>query len=169
MEENSHFGNPLPSEQPMLEQLYSVGSTCDAYRVRLYGKLHFLKRLKQQHVNDIRFVEAFQKEFEVGYGLEHPNLIRYLSFSDDGILMEYVDGETLTDFLLSHPNYFKVQAHSDKFVRQMLSVMQYLHDHREDQEAEEKPGTPGHRRQVEHEAGSRPALPPLIMNPFVER
>lgn len=130
MEENSHFGNPLPSEQPMLEQLYSVGSTCDAYRVRLYGKLHFLKRLKQQHVNDIRFVEAFQKEFEVGYGLEHPNLIRYLSFSDDGILMEYVDGETLTDFLLSHPNYFKVQAHSDKFVRQMLSVMQYLHDHR---------------------------------------
>ena len=129
MEETSHFGSPLPSEQPLLEQLHTAGSTCDAYRVRLYGKLHFLKRLKQKYANDIRYVEAFRKEFEVGYSLEHPNLVRYLSFSDDGILMEYVDGETLTDFLQSHPDYFKDQDHSDKFVHQMLRVMQYLHDH----------------------------------------
>lgn len=112
-----------------LEPLDTQGATCDTFRVKLYGKLHFLKRLKPEFANDIRHQEAFRKEFETGYRLEHPNLVRYISMSDDGILMEYIDGETLTQHLVNHPDYFKDRKNTDKFLRQLLYVVGYLHSH----------------------------------------
>lgn len=112
-----------------MEPLDTQGATCDTFRVKLYGKLHFLKRLKPELANDIRYQEAFRKEFETGYRLEHPNLVRYISMSDDGILMEYIDGETLTQHLSNHPDYFKDRKNTDKFLRQLLDSVGYLHSH----------------------------------------
>jgi serine/threonine protein kinase len=43
--------------------------------------------------------------------------------------MEYVDGETLAQRLTKNPDYFSNQRHKDKFVRQLLSALQYLHSH----------------------------------------
>ena len=112
-----------------IEQVESQGATCDTFRVKLYGKLHFLKRLKAEYAGDIRYREALRKEFETGYQLEHPNLVRYLSLDKNGILMEYVDGETLSQRLAKNPDYFNEQKHTDKFVRQLLGVLGYLHSH----------------------------------------
>ena len=112
-----------------IEQVESQGATCDTFRVKLYGKLHFLKRLKAEYAGDIRYREALRKEFETGYRLEHPNLVRYLSLDKNGILMEYVDGETLSQRLTKNPDYFNEQKHTDKFVRQLLGVLGYLHSH----------------------------------------
>ena len=105
------------------------GATCDTFRVKLYGKLHFLKRLKPAFSGDIRYREALRKEFETGYRLEHPNLVRYISLDDDSILMEYVDGESLSQLLATHPDYFRKQKNADKFVRQLLDAVGYLHSH----------------------------------------
>lgn len=112
-----------------MERTESRGATSDTFRVKLYGKLHFLKRLKKEFVGDVRYQEAFRKEFETGYRLEHPNLVRYISMTDEGILMEYVDGETLTQRISDHPNYFKDKKNFDKFIRQLLDVVGYLHAH----------------------------------------
>ena len=112
-----------------IEQIESQGATCDTFRVKVYGKLHFLKRLKAEYAGDIRYREALRKEFETGYRLEHPNLVRYLSLDKDGILMEYVDGETLSQRLTKNPDYFNGQKHTEKFVRQLLDVLVYLHSH----------------------------------------
>ena len=112
-----------------IEQVESQGATCDTFRVKLYGKLHFLKRLKAEYAGDIRYQEALRKEFETGYRLEHPNLVRYLLLDKNGILMEYVDGETLSQRLTKNPDYFNEQKHTDKFVRQLLGVLGYLHSH----------------------------------------
>lgn len=117
------------SRYETIEQMETQGSTCDTFRVKLYGKLHFLKRLKVEHVGDIRYQEALRKEFETGYRLEHPNLVRYLSLDDNSILMDYVDGETLSQRLTSHLDYFKNRKNTDKFVRQLLDVLDYLHSH----------------------------------------
>ena len=112
-----------------IEQMDTQGATCDTFRVKLYGKLHFLKRLKPEYAGDIRYQEALRKEFETGYRLEHSNLVRYLSLGKDGILMEYVDGETLSQRLSQNTDYFKQRKNTDKLVRQLLSVLQYLHSH----------------------------------------
>ena len=112
----------------LAEPLTVSGFICEAYRVKIYGKLHFLKKLKKEHEDNILFREALRKEFEIGFRLEHPNIVRYVSFHDDEILMEYVDGEDLLAFLNNHPTYFEDAEHFDKFVGQLLSALQYLHD-----------------------------------------
>ncbi|MBQ5981564.1 MAG: serine/threonine protein kinase [Prevotella sp.] len=125
--ESSRFSDEQPRFESM-EPVDSNGSTCDTFRVKLYGKLHFLKRLKPAFANDIRYQEAFQKEFETGYRLEHPHIVRYVSLSDEGILMEYVDGETLKQRIDSHPEYFN-KKNSEKLLRQLLDAVGYLHAH----------------------------------------
>lgn len=112
-----------------IERMDTRGATCDTFRVKLYGKLHFLKRLKAEYAGDIRYQEALRKEFETGFRLEHPNLVLYLSLDHDGILMEYVDGETLSQRLATNPDYFRNWKHTDKFVRQLLDALGYLHSH----------------------------------------
>ena len=115
-------------QDSLKESLPVSGFMCEAYRVKIYGKLHFLKKLKPEHEANILFREALRKEFEIGFRLEHPNIVRYVSFHDDEILMEYVDGEELLVFLKNHPTYFEDAEHFDKFVGQLLSALQYLHD-----------------------------------------
>lgn len=126
--DSSQFSDNQPRFEA-IEQMETQGATCDTFRVKLYGKLHFLKRLKPEHAGDICYQEAFRKEFETGYRLEHPSLVRYISLDADSILMEYVDGETLTELLANNSDYFKQQKNADKFVRQLLDVLGYLHSH----------------------------------------
>ena len=97
--DSSQFSDNQPRFDA-IEQIESQGATCDTFRVKVYGKLHFLKRLKAEYAGDIRYREALRKEFETGYRLEHPNLVRYARFDDD-----------------------------KKFVLQLLSALQYLHNH----------------------------------------
>ena len=114
---------------PDAELLPVGGSTCDCYRVRFYGKLHFLKRLKPEFRTDPRYVSALQKEFETGYRLDHPHLVRYVSKGDDYLLTEYVDGENFAQFAANHPEYFKSRKQTDRFLSQLLDVVGYLHQH----------------------------------------
>ena len=126
--ESSQFSDSQ-SRFDAIEQMEAQGATCDTFRVKLYGKLHFLKRLKSEYAGDIRYQEALRKEFETGYRLEHPNLVRYISLDNDSILMEYVEGETLSQRLATNPDYFKNRRNTDKFIRQLLDVIEYLHSH----------------------------------------
>lgn len=126
MESSQFSDGQSPFES--IEQIDAHGATCDSFRVKLYGKLHFLKRLKPAFTGDIRYLEALRKEFETGYRLEHPNLVRYISLTDDGILMEYVDGETLSQRIAAHPEYFTKQ-NTDKFLHQLLDAVACLHSH----------------------------------------
>lgn len=126
--ETSEFSNNQPSFSDA-ELLPVSGSTCDCYRVKLYGKLHFMKRLKPELMTDPRYVLALQKEFETGYRLDHPHLVRYVSKGDDYLLTGYVDGETLKQFVISHPDYFKSRKNANRFLSQLLEVVGYLHQH----------------------------------------
>ena len=126
--DSSQFSDNQPRFEA-IEQTETQGATCDTFRVKLYGKLHFQKRLKAEYAGDIRYQEALRKEFEIGYRLEHPSLVRYISLDADSILMEYVDGETLSQRLAENPDFFKKPQNTDKFVRQLLDVLGYLHSH----------------------------------------
>ena len=126
--ETSAFNESQPLYDAM-ELMPSQGSTCDTYRVKLYGKLHFLKRLKPQYANNIRYKEAFRKEFETGFRLEHPHLARYISFDGEGILMEYIDGVTLSELLANNPAYFSKKSQTDRLLCQLLDALRYLYSH----------------------------------------
>lgn len=114
---------------PDAELLPFGGSTCDCYRVKLYGKLHFMKRLKPELRTDPRYVAALQKEFETGFRLDHPHLVRYVSKGDDYLLTEYVDGMTLGTFVSENPDYFKSVQNTNRFLTQLMDVVGYLHQH----------------------------------------
>ena len=111
------------------EPLPYAGATCLAFRVRRYGKWHFLKRLKPEYANDPRYVAAMEKEFETAYRLDHPALPRYMEHGHDYILMEFIDGTTLTDFLEEHPEVFEEETSLHTFCLQLLQALQYLHAH----------------------------------------
>jgi len=111
--------------------LATNGSTSDTYKVRISGKWHFLKRPKQEFTNHPQYNAAFEKEFAIGYTLDHPNIVRYISKGRDKngfyFLTEYVDGQTLKDFISNNPTYFKKKENIQKFVEQLLSAISYLH------------------------------------------
>lgn len=111
------------------EPLSFSGATCHAFRVRRYGKWHFLKRLRPEYANDPRYVAAMEKEFETAYRLDHPSLPRYMEHGHDYILMEFIDGTALTDFLDEHPEVFEEEASLHTFCLQLLQALQYLHAH----------------------------------------
>lgn len=126
--DSSSFSD-IQQTYPDAELLPVGGSTCDCYRVKLYGKFHFMKRLKPELRTDPRYVSAMQKEFETGYRLDHPHLVRYVSKGEDYLLTEYVDGENLKVFTENHPDYFKSRQNADRFLSQLLDVVGYLHQH----------------------------------------
>ena len=70
-----------------------------------------------------------QKEFETGYRLDHPHLVRYVSKGDGYLLTDYVDGENLKQFVATHPDYFKSRKNTNRFLTQLLDVVSYLHQH----------------------------------------
>ena len=125
--DTSHFSSSQKTGMH-LEEICTNGSTCDTFRCKMYGKLIFVKKLKPQYASDIRYREALQKEFETGFRLEHPNLARYISLNEEEMHIEYIDGVTLSEKLANDQDYFSKRANSDKFITQLLSAVQYLHE-----------------------------------------
>lgn len=133
MDENSSFDRPIDffafSE---LTPLHTRGATSDTYKVCISGKWHFLKSLKKEYADHARYVVAFAKEFDIGYTLDHPHIVRYVSKGMEKgclyILTEYVDGMTLTEWMEHHPDYFKDKANRQRFVDQLFSAVSYLHN-----------------------------------------
>lgn len=110
----------------------NTGSTCNLYKARVYGKWILIKELKERYRNDVRFVEAFKKEQELGVTLNHPNLPRYeilaqLTSEKNWVVMEFIEGYTLPDFIKAHPYYFKDEVNVKKFVEETASAIRYLH------------------------------------------
>ena len=80
----------------------SPGSHCVLYKAMRRGKWFVLKTLKPCCAADPLFRHLLVKEFEIGYGLSHPNVAQTLGMEEvpdlgPCIVMEYVDGLTLRE------------------------------------------------------------------------
>lgn len=115
------------------EEFVANGSTSVCYKVQYYGKWLFKKRLKKEFRDNQIYVSAFRKEFELGLQLEHPNIVRYVDVKEDEdgvfIVTDYVDGKSLSSFMCENPNYFKLSANRKLFIKEILSAVDYLHQH----------------------------------------
>ncbi|MBR4387939.1 MAG: serine/threonine protein kinase [Prevotella sp.] len=121
--------SPHEEEPREEERFVASGGTCACYLLRKHGRLLLKKQLLPAFAHDERHRQALEKEFEVGFPLDHPNIPRYLECHDDWLLMEYVDGVTLTEFLRQHPGYFRKRQHARQFADELLSAVAYLHQH----------------------------------------
>ena len=97
------------------------------FKVRRHGKLHFEKRVAERYLHDIVTVEALRKEFEIGYGLQHPGIVRYLAFEDNALYEEYIDGLTLRQMLDNKDARLTAPEFLRDLCRQLLDAIDYLH------------------------------------------
>lgn len=98
------------------------------YKAKRYGKWFVLKGLKPEFQRKAVYNELLTKEFELGVQMDHPNIARTFSFETDPvagpcIVMEYVDGCTLKEFLAQSPS----RAVRMKVTKEILSAMSYFH------------------------------------------
>lgn len=132
----SDFITPSPDDDLMqdAEPLHLNGATSEAFKVRIDGRWLFMKRLRPEFSHDPRYRAMFQKEYELGSNLHHQHLAGYVDYNESSespyILMEYVEGRTLTDILASDPDYFSSEHTLHRFLSQLLQVLQYLHTQR---------------------------------------
>ena len=125
----SFFGNKA-TEEALHSARQAVGRTNGRYvffKVRRYGKLHFEKRVSDRFITDLVTVEALKKEFEIGYGLEHPGIVRYLAYEDNSIFEEYIDGQTLRQMLVANDRRLTDNSFLSNICRRLLEALGYLH------------------------------------------
>lgn len=98
------------------------------FKAKRFGKWHILKGLKPEFRPQLFYQELLRKEFELGVMLTHPNIVSVMGFEQDEklggcIVMEYVDGTRLSDFLNTKPSRKQI----DKVLDELLSAMSYHH------------------------------------------
>lgn len=98
------------------------------YTAKRYGKRYLLKAIspEYQSLTDIRLLQ--EKEFSLGISLSHSNIAETYSLEEVPelgrcIVMEYVDGMTLAQWLNSSPS----RAQRERVLAQLLEVMEYIH------------------------------------------
>ena len=88
-----------------IKEIETKGYSC-LYTATKFGKKVILKGLKQEFKKEIFYQDLLKKEFEISYSLDHPNIVKIIDFQNilnigDCIVMEYVEGVTLKEFVES--------------------------------------------------------------------
>ena len=126
---NSDFISPAQHEQE--EVLFDSGGTCDCYRLVKDNRVYCVKRPKKDMRDSEAYMNLFRKEFEMGSALNHPSIVRYVSYDEDEqgayIRMNFVEGNNLEEFIAQNPDYFKDKRHRKQFCDELLSAMSYIH------------------------------------------
>ena len=129
MSDNSEL-RPIRQAEPKSSEycdpvLIKDGTVSCLYRVSRAGKYFIIKTAKGEsgvHADLIR------REYELSIALSHPYIVSVFTYEDvtpvgPGIVMEYIDGYTLTEFLAQNPSGKLRQ----RAVDQLLDAVAYLH------------------------------------------
>lgn len=97
-------------------------------KVKRQGRWFLLKGLKEEFRNKPVYFELLKKEYELMVQLDHPNIVKaYTKEMNDTlgacIVMEYIDGVRLNEFLENKPSR---QARR-KVVDQLVDALAYIH------------------------------------------
>lgn len=95
------------------------------YETTLDGKKCLLKTARDGDANSSFLL---RREYEISCNLQHPNVLTPLKYATDtpvgpAIVMEYVEGVTLTDFLSTHPS----KSVRKRLLSEILEAVEYLH------------------------------------------
>ena len=124
------LGTAGMSEQIRLER---EGRTQIYYKVCVEGRYYFMKALRPEYATKEYYREMLRKEYELGSQLHSDFVVRYSNLVETPtecyLLMEYVNGMNLSEFLEANPHYFRSEANLKKFLRQTCLALLELHSH----------------------------------------
>ena len=105
--------------------LIKDGTVSCLYRVSRAGKYFIIKTAKGESGT---YADLIRREYELSIALNHPYIVSVFTFEEvtpvgPGIVMEYVDGCTLAEFLAQNPSK-KLRL---SIVEQLLDAVAYLH------------------------------------------
>ncbi len=125
------IGKKLDGRYEVL-QLVGVGGMANVYKARdvIDERLVAVKVLREEYASNEEFVRRFKNESKAIAALNHPNIVKVydVSFSDkmQSIVMEYIDGITLKDYIDQQKIIrWKEAVH---FTVQILRALQHAHD-----------------------------------------
>ncbi len=101
---------------------------CRLMKAQRYGIWNVLKGLKPEYTADKQFTQMLTKEYTLMVGLNHPNIVRTYGHENvpelgECIIMEYVDGRTLADFVRENPN----ASQRRQVAEELLDALAYCH------------------------------------------
>ena len=110
-------------------QLLSAKGHNAIYAATRFGRKYILKALAEPYRPSTPHVELLRKEFSIGVGLDHPNIVRLLDFGYMDsigwyIQMEFIDGITLEQFLANKPSV----STRRRIHFQLLDALSFLHE-----------------------------------------
>ena len=99
-------------------------------KAKRFGKWFLLKGLKEEYRKNPIYQNILLKEFEIMANLSHPSVVSVFSLEDVSpygtcIVMEYIDGESLVQFML-HPQSVEQRL---RVFYNILDAMRYIHAH----------------------------------------
>ena len=99
------------------------------YVATRFGRKYVLKALAEPYRESTPHIELLRKEFTIGVGVDHPNIVRLLDFGHMDsigwyIQMEFIDGITLDQFLETNPP----AAIRRRVIEQLLDALSCLHE-----------------------------------------
>ncbi len=112
------------------DRIEVIGLVCESRAFRIYkaskGSKYVI--LKSPVSPDAMTLEMLRREYELSCDLNHPSLARTIGFEPGtpvgpAILIEYVDGVGLDDFLAGHPSRSRRKA----VLQDILEGVDYLH------------------------------------------
>lgn len=109
----------------VMPEIYITTSAAILYRVRKAGKYFIIKTAKDKSGQSLALL---QREYELSLGKSHPHIVNIFTYEKDtvvgeGIVMEYIDGRTLTAFLAENPS----PAMRRRVFEQLLQAVGYIH------------------------------------------
>jgi serine/threonine protein kinase len=101
---------------------------CRLFKAQRYGRWYVLKGLQPQQAENPQYAAMLEKEFQCAIMLNHPNIAATYGIETDAvagrcIVMEYVEGRTIAEFLKENPS----AAQRRKVAMQLFDAMQYYH------------------------------------------
>jgi serine/threonine protein kinase len=101
---------------------------CQLFKAQRNGQWFVLKALQPEYQQDPVYQGMLEKEYDLMMQLNHPSIVRIYSKEKDSVagvcmVMEFVDGRTLGDFLAENPP----QSVRESVARQILEAIGYCH------------------------------------------
>ena len=106
-------------------KLLKTTASSKLWRVSRDGKYFLIKTTKD---NSEHQIQMLRREYELSIGCDNPHIVHTFTYEfdvheGDGIVMEYIEGRTLREYLFEKPSL----ASRQRIFDELLSAVNYLH------------------------------------------